>query len=66
MHRFVYIEVLQLTGNDVIAIFQLESAADNFWLQILKERTQFHVCVLVTLFVHLQPFKSYSTFSFWL
>ena len=41
-----------MTGSDIIAESPSGGAACTFRVQILKERTQFHVCVLWTLFVN--------------
>ena len=62
MHRFIYIEVLLMTGSDVIAESPSGGAACTFQVQILKERTQFHVRVLLTLFVNLQTVKKLFNF----
>ena len=60
MLRFVKIEILLLTEINLIEI-HLGGAGRKIVLQIMKERTRFSMCVLLTLFVYLQPFKGYST-----
>jgi len=53
-----------LAGNDVIAISLLRDASDNFLLRILKGRPQLYIHVQLTLFVHLERFRRYSTFFY--
>jgi len=66
MHGFRDNEVLLSTGNDVIVISPLGGVSHRFCWRNLIERPRFHYHGLLTYLAYLLPFRSYSTFYFWL
>jgi len=66
MHGFRDNKFLLPTGNDVIVISLLGDVSHRFCWQYLKEWPRFHNHGSLTYFAFLLPFRSYSTFHFWL
>jgi len=66
MHGIRDNEVLLPTENDVIVISPLGGVSHRFFWRNLKERPRFHNHGSLTYFAYLLPFRSYSTYYFWL
>jgi len=66
MHGFRDNEVLLPTGNDVVVFYPLGGVSHRFFWRNFKEWPRFHNQDLLIYLAYLLPFRSYSTFYFWL